>query len=148
MDYLKQPLKELKNQIRRIEDNIDIQMHENESWIRESIKDRWLLGKKPDGSLIGLYGSESYALDKFKDNSGAGFGNVDLTLTGSLGKGIQINGFNSQYEVFSTDSKYEDISDKYGEYNFNITPEERELLFNRILSVVLNQSLNKTYELL
>ena len=51
-------------------------------------------------------------------------------------------------KYFQPIQKYNDISDKYGEYNFNITPEERELLFNRILSVVLNQSLNKTYELL
>ena len=131
-----------------IQDLVDYQLHENEKWIREKIRNRWALGKKPDGSIIGLYRSEDYAEDKYKQNSKAGFGNVDLTLTGSLWRGIQISGFNDEYEVFSSDSKYEDITEKYGYYNFNITEDEKELLFNKILVNILTDVMNKTYALL
>ena len=122
-------------------------MHKNEKWIREQIRKRWLLGKRPAGSLIGLYRSEDYAEDKYNQNNNAGFGNVDLTLTGALGRGIQISGFNDDYEIFSSDTKYEDIVDKYGYYNFNITEDEKKELFDRILSVILLESINEAYEL-
>ena len=148
MDYLKPVVKELKSQIAKIEDIVDVQMHENEKWIRNTIKDRWALGLKPDGSIIGLYRSEDYAEQKYAQNSKAGFGNVDLTLTGSLVRGIKISGFNSEYEIFSSDSKYEEIAEKYGYYNFNISDEQREELFNKILVVILEQTLTKSYELL
>ena len=127
---------------------MDYQLHANEKWIREAIRNRWSLGLKPDGSIIGLYSSEEYATEKLKQNSKAGFGNVDLTLTGSLWKGIQISGFNDEYEIFSSDSKYEEITEKYGEYNFNITEKEKKILFDRILVNVLTDVLKKTYELL
>lgn len=131
-----------------LQDLVDYQMHENEAWIRQRIRDRWLLGKRPDGSIIGLYQSEDYAEEKYSKNSLAGFGNVDLTLTGSLWRGIQISGFNDEYEIFSTDSKYDEIKDKYGEYNFNITEEEKQMLFDKILVNVLMDVMDKTYALL
>jgi hypothetical protein len=127
---------------------VDYQLHENEEWIKQTIRSRWSLGKKPDGSIIGLYASKEYARDKFRENSSAGFGNVDLTLTGSLWKGIQISGFNDEYEVFSKDSKYDEIVDKYGEYNFNISETEKKILFDRILVNILTSVMNKTYGLL
>jgi hypothetical protein len=127
---------------------VDYQLHANEEWIKQTIRSRWSLGKKPDGSIIGLYASEEYARDKFRENSSAGFGNVDLTLTGSLWKGIQISGFNDEYEVFSKDSKYDEIVDKYGEYNFNISETEKKILFDRILVNILTSVMNKTYGLL
>jgi hypothetical protein len=127
---------------------VDYQLHENEEWIKQTIRSRWSLGKKPDGSIIGLYASEEYARDKFRESSSAGFGNVDLTLTGSLWKGIQISGFNDEYEVFSKDSKYDEIVDKYGEYNFNISETEKKILFDRILVNILTSVMNKTYGLL
>jgi len=127
---------------------VDYELHKNEKWIREKIRSRWLLGKKPDGSLIGLYRSEDYAEDKYQLNNAAGFGNVDLTLTGALGRGIQITGFNDEYEIFSTDRKYTDIVEKYGYYNFNISEDERKELFDKILVVVLNDVMNNTYALL
>jgi len=95
-----------------------------------------------------LYRSEDYADDKYQLNNAAGFGNVDLTLTGALGRGIQISGFNDEYEIFSSDYKYEDIVDKYGYYNFNISEDERKELFDKILVVVLNDVMNNTYALL
>jgi hypothetical protein len=148
VDYLRAPQRELKKQISMIQDLIDYQLHENESWIRETIRSRWALGLKPDGSIIGLYAGEDYAREKFSKNSSAGFGNVDLTLTGSLWKGIQISGFKNEYEVFSKDSKYDEIVDKYGEYNFNISEDEKKILFDRIMANILTEVIRKTYALL
>lgn len=122
-------------------------MFENEKWIRDTVRSNWKLGIRPDtNDIIGLYRSESYANEKYNQNSSAGFGNVDLTLTGALGKGIVISGFNKEYEVFSTDSKYNDIVEKYGDWNFNITEEQKTELFNRIQLVVLTKMINRTYE--
>ena len=148
MDYLKPVQKELRSQISMIQDLVDYQLHENEKWIRQKIRDRWSLGLKPDGSIIGLYRSEDYAEEKYRQNSKAGFGNVDLTLTGSLWRGIQISGFNDEYEIFSSDSKYEEITEKYGYYNFNITDDEKQHLFDKILVNVLMDIMNKSYALL
>lgn len=127
---------------------MDYQLHENEAWIRQKIRDRWALGLKPNGDIIGLYRSEDYAEEKYRQNSKAGFGNVDLTLTGSLWRGIQISGFNDEYEIFSSDSKYDEITDKYGDYNFNITEEEKQHLFDKILVNVLMDVMDKSYALL
>ena len=145
LDYLKAPNKALKKEIASLEDTIDRQMFRKEKWIREKIRKRWLLGKDPDGNIIGLYASEDYANEKFSQNSMAGFGNVDLTLTGSLGQKIQIGGFNNEYEIFSKDPKFDDITEKYGDYNFNITDEERKELFDEILLVILTQAIDKMY---
>lgn len=123
-------------------------MHEKQAWIREKIRKRWLLGKRPDGSMIGLYRDEGYAEYKLGLNNEAGFGNVDLTLTGALGRGIRISGFNDEYEVFSEDQKYESIVERYGYYNFNITEQEKNELFDKILSIILLDVMEESYALL
>ena len=124
----------------------------NEAEIRQTIRDRWLLGKDPDGNEIGIYsrsdfGAE-YAFFKNKINPSAGVGNVDLTLTGALGKGIKVKPLGDNFEVFSTDSKFDEIADKYGDYNFNLSEDEKKVLFDKILVNVLNNVMNKSYALL
>ena len=148
MDYISPIAKEVKSQINQIENLVDIELHNEEDWIRDTIKKRWLLGKRPDGSLIGLYRSEDYANYKFQENSKAGFGNVDLTLTGALVRGIRISGFNDEYEIYSEDIKYSDIVDNYGDYNFNISESEKEQLFERIFNKVGAKILTDSYALL
>lgn len=60
-------------------------------------------------------------------------GNVDLTLTGALGRGLTVKKRNNkEYEIFSTDSKFEKISDKYGIENFNMSKEQTNELFNTL----------------
>lgn len=123
-------------------------MHEKEKWIRQKIKNRWLLGKTPDGGFIGVYRSQGYAELKARINNQAGLGNVDLTLTGALGDKIAISGFDDEYEIFSEDTKYESIVEKYGYHNFNISDDEERQLFDEIASVVLTDIMNKSYALL
>lgn len=145
MNYVEQLRQGVKNVQSNLDDLIDIAMHENENQIRNWITDRWLTGKTPLGDYIGVYRGQGYAELKNRLNSKAGLGNVDLTLTGALGRGIQISGFNNEYEVFSTDTKYSDIVAKYGEINFNISEPEREILFSKITLIILTE-LNKAYE--
>lgn len=148
MDYITPVKKEVVNQISQIASLVDFELHKEENWIRETIRQRWLLGKRPDGSLIGLYRSEDYANYKFNENNKAGFGNVDLTLTGALVRGIRISGFNDEYEIYSEDTKYEDIVEKYGYYNFNISEDEQKELFQRIYNKVATIMLQESYALL
>lgn len=146
LNYFK-PLSQNAKEVKpKIEDFVDIEMMRNEAWIRQRIRERWLKGLKPDGSIIGEYASESYAEDKFSMNRGAGFGNVDLTLTKSLGQKIEMGGFQDEYEIFSKDRKYDEIVDKYGEDNFNITPEQEKELLDKVMAYALNEALNQIYE--
>ena len=80
-------------------------------------------------------------------NSLAG-GDVDLTLTGALGKGIKVKPLGDDFEIFSTDSKFDEIADKYGDYNFNISEDEKIILFDKIMANVLNEIMDKSYALL
>lgn len=145
LNYFKPLSKKAKDAQKKTEDFVDEEIIRNEAWIRNNIRNRWLKGLRPDGSIIGEYASESYAEDKFKQNRLAGFGNVDLTLTKSLGEKIEIGGFQNEYEIFSKDRKYDEIVDKYGEDNFNITPEQEEELLNKAKVYALEQMLIQIY---
>ena len=86
------------------------------------------------------------ARNKYKQNSLAGFGNVDLTLTKSLGEKIQIGGFGNEYEVFSKDKKFDEITEKYGDENFNLDEKQTKELLDRALVYAVNEALNFAYE--
>lgn len=148
MDYFAPVQTELKSQISQIQNLVNQILEQKESWIREKIKDRWLLGVDPDGNKIGFYRSGEYAGFKADLNNKAGLGNVDLTLTGALGRGIKVKGFNTGLEIYSTDSKYDEITSKYGDYNFNLSDEVRDELFNEVLGEILNEVINTSYALL
>ena len=152
MDYISPIKKKVKNRLSEAEILVGIEIKEKEPWIRKKIRQRWLLGKKPDGSFIGVYSNSAfgaeYAFFKNKINPTPGIGNVDLTLTGALGKGIKVSGFNDKYEIYSTDEKFDLIANKYGLYNFNITEEEKTELFKIIYDNINNLILNYCYGVL
>ncbi len=142
-------LKGLKRAKEEIKPTFDALFLGKESEIRAMIKKRWILGKKPDGTLIGYYSQSSsfevnrksgykrYSPFKHYLNPFAGDGVVDLTLTGSLGNKIEL--FNEKYkiEIYSTDLKYEEIVSHYGEENFNITEKETEQIITEIQTLTL-----------
>lgn len=145
MNYLKE-LSEKVNTVKlSIDDLVSNTIDNNDVQIRKWITDRWLTGKDSNGDLIGLYRSESYANEKYNISSLAGFSNVDLTYTGLMGRSIQLSGFNNEFEVFSTVGYYDDITDKYGDINFNITDAEKEKLNDIIFMVIFNE-INEAYE--
>jgi hypothetical protein len=118
-------------------------MYEKQNEIKSLIKQRWLFGKKPDGTIIGQYHSGKYANEKNRQNPKAGLFNVDLIDTGSLVEAIKISMINNGFEVFSTDIKYNKIADKYGDDNFNITDKETEEIINEVSVATIENLYNK-----
>lgn len=78
-------------------------------------RDEFKAGFNPDGSRIGIYQSESYRIFKMEKNPFAD-GYVDLILTGSLKEGLKVEHIgDGKYILLSTDSKWEELQEKYGE---------------------------------
>jgi hypothetical protein len=71
-------------------------------------------GQDADGAKIGQYRNEEYAAMKFAMNPKAGFGNVDLKLTGAFVGGYYINVEADKIVEGSRDSKSAALEAKYG----------------------------------
>lgn len=145
-------LKTIVENLKRAQDNTrqmvidEVQKKDREAWIRNTIRSRWLVGKRPDGKLIGVYRSYGYAVEKHQMNPMAGFDHVDLTLTGSLGKGIKVSLFSStEFEIYSTDSKYLSISETFGDVNFNLSEVEYDTFFAMVADYVVNKQIQQIY---
>ena len=114
--------------------------------VRKTIKERWLRGKTPDGGRIGAYKVVNYALFKKEKNPLAGFYMVDSTLTGSLGNKITFLMLSeSEYEIFSTDEKYNDIVEEYGDYNFNLREDEKTEISKQLTNKTILEIIKKSY---
>jgi hypothetical protein len=75
-------------------------------------------------------------------NSLAG-GNVDLTLTGALNKGLDIFPLSGDnFNIFSKDEKARSIAEKYGLDVYGLTKEEEEIVvdltINRVNVALIN----------
>jgi hypothetical protein len=129
-------VKDLNSIKSNIDSTFNALMVEQESDIRYMIYQRWLLGKRPDGTRIGVYRDLEYQEFKYFKNPLAG-GEVDLIDTGALWKGIEIFNTSKGIEIFSTDSKYNEIAEKYGDDNFNITDKEEQELIDEISTLTI-----------
>lgn len=74
-----------------------------------------LKGVKADGKKIGKYKNNSYAAKKFSQNPLAGFGNVDLKLTGDFAFGIFVDVRTQSFVIDSQDNKTDKIFKRYGD---------------------------------
>jgi hypothetical protein len=74
-----------------------------------------LQGKNSAGAIIGKYKNKKYRALKFNMNPLAGYGNVDLRLKGEFQRNIKVYFFSTSFFFKSTDSKYERLTEKYGE---------------------------------
>lgn len=70
-------------------------------------------GFKVDGSRIGIYGSIPYAAKKFNQSGEAGFGCIDLYLTGDWQNGIGAIINSKSFTTFSVDEKASKLELKY-----------------------------------
>lgn len=145
MNYIEPIYKEVLDLRTRIEEVVITEMYQSEDKIRKWITDRWTTGMDSNGNLIGFYRFEDYAEYKYALSSLAGFGNVDLTLTGAMGRAIEIIGFDGEFEIFSTVGYYDEIVEKYGTLQFNITDKQQEMLFDAIWSRLF-EKLNNIYK--
>ena len=78
-------------------------------------------------------------------NPKAGYGNVDLVLSGDLVGRIKTVLENKKIEIISTDDKFEDILENYGADNFNITEEEETELLDGIMVEVVTNIFNEVW---
>lgn len=82
-----------------------------------------LRGKDRFGGQIGKYKNPDYARRKANQNPLAGYGNVDLRDKGPFQQNIKVVTFIDSVQIFSTDEKNEDLTEKYGEKIFGLSPE-------------------------
>lgn len=149
MDYIQQIRQNLKTQSQEsnILNLIDEQIRLHEQGFVKSIKDRWLSGLDPNGGKIGSYSGFPYAEKKNKRNSKAGFWNVDLTLTGLMGNELVLNEISKTQHVFGSQVSYfNDVVERYGLKQFNITEAERDAFLSSAYAEIIMICLNKAYE--
>lgn len=114
--------------------------------IYKEVRRRWLIGESIDGGIIGTYRSQEYAMFKASINPLAN-GNVDLTLTGSLGDELSIRRTSENlYEIFSRDEKYQKIGRKYGFEEFGLNDEQEYELLNELFDFALTTIMNKIWQ--
>lgn len=89
-------------------------------------------GLNADGGKIGEYHSELYAEEKFKLNPLAGFGFVDLRLTGAYYQGRYIKIVGDKVVQGSTDPKAQKLEEKYG-HLYGLTPQFKREYLNEAL---------------
>lgn len=113
--------------------------------IARDVRRRWLIGESIDGGIIGKYRSPEYAMFKASINPLAG-GNVDLTLTGSLGEKINIKkAGNNLFEVYSADEKFQKIGRQYGFEEFGLNDEQEHQLFEELFDFALSTIMGKVW---
>ena len=142
--YLDDILLKIETEKRKTVQLLDGMIQLNFPNIQSDILRRWSFGKSVDGGIIGTYFSDEYRQYKIELNPLAG-GNVDLTLTGSLGEKLNIKKIGKNYQIFSEDEKYEKIGKKYGFEEFGLTEEERYLFFEELISFTLETQLKSIY---
>lgn len=89
-------------------------------------KDQMIVGVGGLGQNIGKYRSAAYARKKYAMSPLAGYGNVDLRLTGSFQEKIKADASAEGFSVYSTDSKNSMLEQKYGKSIFTLFTEFKE----------------------
>lgn len=117
----------------------------NSAEVLNMVKGRLKYGESVNGGSIGTYKSEEYAVFKNKMNPLAGFGNVDLFLTGELTDNITTRRKGDRIEIISTDEKYSKIAKKYGAYEFGLTDEQMHEFLQECYHIALESLINRTY---
>jgi len=99
-------------------------------------------GLRQDGSIIGKYKNPAYASLKERLGSVAGYGNINLYLTGDFNKGVFAEVRDEGILAGSIDSKALDLEDRYGSDIFGLNDEyrvpfvdvNRELFLKKIIN--------------
>lgn len=126
---------------KRIGDAIQL----NSTELIRLVKNRLKYGQGVDGGVIGKYQNEEYAMFKHQQNPLAGYGNVDLFLTGSLSDDITVMRKGDKFEIFSTDEKYKDLAKKYGAEQFGLTEDQLQEFLYECYMLTLETIINNTY---
>lgn len=101
-------------------------MHATQGELVDAQQEQMLGGKDSEGERIGKYKNKYYRRKKFNMNPLAGYGNVDLRLTGEFYRNIKIFWFSSSFFFESTDEKNDRLVEKYGEDVFGLNKKSRK----------------------
>lgn len=112
---------------------------ETKDYIIQFNRENLLKGLKVDGSKIGTYATIPYAAKKFAQNSQAGFGFVDLYLTGDFAKGIQVKLNSKSFTTFSIDSKADKLELEYSKDIYGL-PFNRKAEYAEILGQAITRN--------
>jgi hypothetical protein len=102
------------------EDVIKGVMSDTQTELVTAQQKQMLSGKTATGGKIGKYKSKSYRKFKFSMNVLAGYGNVDLRLTGEFQRNIKVYFFSRAFFFKSTDEKNQKLTQDYGEDIFGL----------------------------
>lgn len=93
--------------------------------------------------VIGEYKSVAYMMFKQRMNPLAG-GSVDLFLTGDLQRFLTIEKRSKNiFKIYSKDSKYKMLADKYGKEQFGLTEEQNTELMTDIHTYLIEKIFEK-----
>jgi len=126
------------NDIRRKLANIDVTgaaveaIELSEPEILREQRIQLLEGKKANGQPIGKYRSLKYAAKKAQQNPLAGFGNVDLNLTGAFQSAVFLSVTSTSFIFESPDEKTAMLIGKYGD-PFGLSYASRVIVINERL---------------
>lgn len=127
--------------IDQIEEHIIASVVANEKQIVELNREQMQIGKNAKGENIGFLRSLSYSQAKIDRGGLAPFRVPDLLNTGAFQGAMFMEVTGDEYFIGSTDSKAEDLADKYGVI-FGLVPEQREgakILTTKSLSKIFTQ---------
>lgn len=99
------------------------------------------LGQNPLGKKIGKYKSKAYAQYKFQLSSLAGFGFIDLRLSGDLYREVFAQIKNSSVLIFSKVPYAEDIDKRY--HPFGLSKQSRSTYVKKFLKPEFQKNLKR-----
>jgi hypothetical protein len=111
----------------------------------EQQKEQMSYAVNEKGQTIGKYRSAAYARKKNQMNPNAGYGNVDLKLTGSFYEAMEAKAQPEGMNINSTDQKSQMLQQKYGSDIFGLFGEWKEPFVEKLQTAVtelLTEQLN------
>ena len=93
---------------------------------------------------IGIYKSRRYAQMKYKISQRAGFGNVDLRLTGAFYEGLRLTIMRDRFIVESSDKKSNILEERYGKDIFILSAEAHSKFIRNVFHVFKDKAITST----
>lgn len=100
-------------------------------------KEQMRYGLNAKGQKIGKYKNDAYARKKNAMNPLAGMGNVDLKLEGNFTGALKVDVGPDVYKTYSTDSKAEALTEKYGPDIVGLDPDHKKGYVNDLRPVFM-----------
>lgn len=110
-------------------------LKEHTAEIEDAVREQHLAGESTaaQDEPLGIYRNPLYARMKHMMNSAAGYGVVDLELTGAFHDSIRVTVTRSGVTITASDPKTKELLEKYGDDILNLNAERRQQFIDDIL---------------